>query len=147
MNNSPAERQFLAARHGVAMPPALSAILAMLFLTAACATTPPSSTERTTSPDSASAQSVPAITYSSVRESDIMGALPARLDEILGPPALIRREGPGEYRRYSRGGCNLIVILYPDDLGRARVTHLDATSSSSARGPVSLEACLRGAVR
>lgn len=74
--------------------------------------------------------------------SDFAGVLGSSVDARLGAPALVRREGEGEFRRYNLQNCNLIVILYPDELGRARVTQLETATKSSADAPLTLEECL-----
>ncbi len=73
---------------------------------------------------------------------DIMGAAPAAIDALLGAPALTRKEGAGEYRRYALSECMLIVILYPDEAGAARAAHLEATALSSGAEKPALDACL-----
>ncbi len=74
--------------------------------------------------------------------SDIMGAGPAAIDALLGVPALTRKEGAGEYRRYSLSRCTLIVILYPDDTGAPRAAHVEATALSSGAEKPALDDCL-----
>lgn len=73
---------------------------------------------------------------------DILGAPPGALDALLGAPALVRREGKGEYRRYQLRECALIVLLYPDEVGAVRAAHLDASALASGAAKPDLEACL-----
>jgi len=77
-----------------------------------------------------------------INPNDILGKPPAAVDRLLGPPALTRREGPGEFRRYSLGECALLVIIYPNDRGEPRVAHLDAAAKSSSAAKPSVEECL-----
>jgi|GEM_PF-1802848 len=74
--------------------------------------------------------------------SDILGAVPDALEARLGAPALTRREGDGEFRRYSLSTCMLIVILYPDDTGAPRAAHVDAVALNSEEEKPALDACL-----
>lgn len=73
---------------------------------------------------------------------DFLGAPAARIDALLGAPALVRREGAGEFRRYSLRDCNLIVILYPDEAGASGASHIEATAKQSAGEKPDLDACL-----
>ena len=74
--------------------------------------------------------------------SDIMGARASAVDALLGAPALTRKEGTGEYRRYSLTQCALIIILYPDEAGVSRAAHLEATALNSGAEKPALPACL-----
>ena len=74
--------------------------------------------------------------------SDLQGARAGAVDALLGDPALTRREGAGEYRRYMLATCALILILYPDETGAATVAHMDAAATSSGGQKPDLEACL-----
>lgn len=74
--------------------------------------------------------------------SDIQGTGPAAIDALLGAPALTRKEGDGEFRRYRLSECTLIIILYPDETGAQRATHVEATALSSGREKPDLDACL-----
>lgn len=73
---------------------------------------------------------------------DFVEALGPDLDDRLGLPVLARREGPGEFRRYDLKDCNLIVILYPDDLGRPRVAHLETVAKIAGEEKPDIDACL-----
>lgn len=42
-----------------------------------------------------------------------VGGEVARLDLILGEPALTRREGPNEFRRYDLDDCRIFAIVAP----------------------------------
>lgn len=112
------------------------AALAGVMLASACATAPGPETQA----GAPGAPSRPAID-----PGDLMGQSPATLDEILGKPALTRREGPGEYRRYALEACALIIILYPDEQGQSRVAHLDAAALRSGEENPAVEDCLAGA--
>lgn len=74
--------------------------------------------------------------------SDVLGARAAAIDALLGSPALTRREGAGEFRRYALSGCSLIVILYPDENGEMRARYADAVALRSGEVKPDLEACL-----
>ncbi len=76
--------------------------------------------------------------------ADILGRRSESLDALLGEAALVRREGAGEFRRYSLARCSLIVILYPDENGAMVVDHLDAAAKSSEEEKPALETCLAG---
>ncbi len=76
------------------------------------------------------------------RLTQILGAAPERVDVLLGAPDLTRREGAGEYRRYTLSRCALIVILYPDNSGRVRAAHVDATALRSGQDKPDVDDCL-----
>jgi len=112
---------------------------ALGFLTlAACATAPAA--------DAPAAQAPPAApSRPAINPDDILGQRPDALDQLLGAPSLTRREGQGEFRRYARGDCTLIVIVYPDDKGEPRVAHLAAAARASGAAKPAVEDCLAGA--
>ena len=111
----------------------MQGVLALL-LTAACSTTPD---------NAPSAVETPIIPSTPVYVlDDILGASPDQVDTLLGEPTLTRREGTGEYRRYALQGCTLIVILYPDETGAARATHVDAAAQTAGAEKPDLSACL-----
>jgi len=73
---------------------------------------------------------------------DVLGRTAGEIDARLGAPALVRREGAGEFRRYDLARCALIVLIYPDTEGRAVAEHAEAGAlATDARAP-SLEDCL-----
>ena len=77
--------------------------------------------------------------------SDILGADAQAIDALLGDPALVRREGAGEFRRYGLKTCSLIVILYPDETAAApRAAHVEATALHADEEKPDPEACLAG---
>jgi len=103
-------------------------------LAAACATT------GTTAPKSAGgAAKSSAPVY---QLADIQALSASEVDDVLGAPSLTRREGSGEYRRYTLSTCSLVVILYPDETGAQKVAHVDATALSSSQEKPDLESCL-----
>ena len=108
---------------------------AALLTAAACASGPKDA------PSPSAPTAPPSPVY---RLDDILGAAPDAIDARLGPPALIRREGKGEYRRYRLAGCALIVLLYPDETGLSRAAHVDAAALTSDDSKPDLEACLAG---
>lgn len=73
---------------------------------------------------------------------DILNAKSSDIDALLGPPALTRREGEGEFRRYTLKQCELIVVLYPDDDGARRATHIDTGAQHSGSAKPALAECL-----
>ena len=73
---------------------------------------------------------------------DVLGRRANDVDAILGSPALIRREGNGEFRRYGLRDCALIVILYPDEQGVVRVAHVDAAALRSSAPKPDVQRCL-----
>lgn len=102
-----------------------------LIAAAGCATTAAPATRKSASP------AKPLFV-----KADIEGAAPAALDQLLGAPALTRREGKGEYRRYAFAECALIVILYPDESGAVAVRELDAAEKVSGGQKPDLDHCL-----
>lgn len=106
------------------------------FSLAACATTPDAPSPEISAPTPA----VPSAPIYVV--SDFENATAEAIDGLLGPAALTRKEGDGEYRRYSLSECALIIILYPDETGARRAAHLEATALSSGAAKPSLEDCL-----
>ena len=105
-------------------------------LAAACATAPDGAP-----PPSAKTKPGPAPAPVYVL-ADFKGLGSGAVDAMLGEPALTRREGTGEYRRYALTTCTLIVILYPDEAGVQKVAHVDATATSSTGDKPDLDACL-----
>ncbi len=73
---------------------------------------------------------------------DILGATSAEIDGLLGVPALTRREGDGEFRRYTLSQCELIVVLYPNDQGVRRAAHIDTAAKHSGLEKPVLSDCL-----
>lgn len=73
---------------------------------------------------------------------DILGAKPSDIDALLGPPALTRVEGEGEFRRYTLKECELIIVLYPNDEGGKRATHIDTAARRSGMNKPDLSDCL-----
>ena len=106
----------------------------VLFFSAACATAPEAPQKTVKTPV---APAAPVFL-----RADLEGANIRKLNDLLGEPALTRREGNGEYRRYALTACTLIVILYPDELGVAKVAHMDATATSSNVEKPDLDTCL-----
>lgn len=110
------------------------AALLACFSLAACATTSPGASSTKASPPGK-----PAFT-----QADLLGLDADAIDERLGEPALVRREGAGEFRRYALADCALIVILYPNDQGSVAAAHLDAAAKSSSEEKPDLDRCLAG---
>ena len=111
----------------------IAGLLALLLM-GACSTTPDTAPRVSESP---AVPSTPAFVL-----DDILGAAPDGVDALLGAPTLTRREGDGEYRRYALQDCTLIVILYPDETGAIRATHVDAAAQTSGAEKPDLGACL-----
>lgn len=119
---------------------------AALLLAAGCATTGAptagSSAEKRPPGAAGAGKGEPAF-----RLADFEGRDGAALDALLGEPALVRREGEGEFRRYMLDECALLVILYPDDNGERRVARLDAGALVSGAARPDLERCLAAGKR
>ena len=73
---------------------------------------------------------------------DILGQSATAVDALLGEPALVRREGDGEYRRYGLKSCALIVIVAPDETGAPRAAHVDAAALVSGEAKPEVADCL-----
>ena len=57
----------------------------------------------------------------------LIGLGGGELAGVMGEPALVRAEGPAEYRRYGLAGCQLDLFLFTDPAGGVpRVVYLDA---------------------
>lgn len=106
----------------------------LILLGAACATAP----EQTSAPAAAPAEPAAPVYVM----GDFLGADAGAVDALLGAPALTRREGAGEYRRYALSTCTLVIILYPDDNGESHVAHVDATALKAGAEKPDLEDCL-----
>ena len=113
----------------------LAAPFAVLSLLSACATAPTSGPAPIAKTKLAPAAPVYVL-------GDFLGAPPAKVDAMLGAPALTRREGTGEYRRYALKNCTLIIILYPDETGAPKVAHVDTSAPNSGTEKPDLNACL-----
>lgn len=112
-------------------------IVSVLALAAGCATTGETPREVEAKPGRTAAAPKPAFV-----RSDLMGREAKALDDLLGAPGLVRREGEGEFRRYALSGCALIVILYPNDRGKRAAAHLDSAAMRSGDPKPDLDACL-----
>ncbi len=122
-------------RFGVLVPFAAAAALA------GCASTGGGEKPAAAAPALPAAPAKPAFV-----RSDLMGRDAKGLDDLLGAPALVRREGEGEFRRYGLADCALIVILYPDQSGKRAAAHLDSAAIRSGEPKPDLDQCLaRGA--
>ena len=73
---------------------------------------------------------------------DILGAGADAIDALLGPAALVRREGAGEFRRYSLSKCSLLVILYPDENGEPAAAHVEAAALRAGEDKPDAGECL-----
>ncbi|MEE2690330.1 MAG: hypothetical protein VX640_02205 [Pseudomonadota bacterium] len=93
--------------------------------------------EGATAPAASAAKLKPAFV-----KSELMGRDARALDELLGAPALVRREGEGEFRRYALADCALIVILYPNENGARAAAYLDSAATRSNEPKPNLDACL-----
>ena len=74
--------------------------------------------------------------------ADLMGRDAKALDSLLGAPALVRREGEGEFRRYGLDAYALIIILYPGETGTRAAAHLDSAATRSGEEKPDLDMCL-----
>lgn len=109
------------------------AIASLLWLAGCAGTSPP----ETPAPEAPPAPSGPVYLL-----QDILGARASAIDELLGPPALVRREGEGEFRRYGLINCSLIVILYPDDNGAPTAAHVEAAALTAGADKPDPAECL-----
>ena len=65
--------------------------------------------------------------------TNLSGATAGELMQLLGPPALQVREGPGLKLQFRGRQCILDAFLYPPQQGGPeRVTYIDARTSSGA---------------
>jgi len=66
--------------------------------------------------------------------TNLSGATAGELMQLLGPPALQVREGPGLKLQFRGRTCILDTYLYPPQQGTGaeRVTYIDARTSSGA---------------
>jgi hypothetical protein len=79
--------------------------------------------------------------------SDVEKKSAAELDALFGAPALTRKEGAGEFRRYAFSACSLIVILYPDDRGVARASHISTAALVENTANPTVEDCLAAGIK
>ena len=112
-----------------------SAIFAGLLLASACASTGQE-------PVLEAVTAAPVPTEPAFVLDNIIDAEPSALDVLLGEQSFTRREGDGEFRRYSLSTCMLIIILYPDENGVQRAAFADAAPLDSEMEKPDLEACL-----
>lgn len=112
------------------------------FLTALFSVVAAAACSTTGNPQSAGPGEKPFTGKAYLRQADLQGKDARAIDNLLGAPALKRAEGKGEFRRYPFLACTLIVILYPDDKGQARVQQLDAAAKISGDPKPDLDQCL-----
>ena len=117
----------------------LCGALVVLFNVAACASNGALEQRPIDQPQASVAPGKPVFV-----QKDILKKSASELDAKLGIPALIRKEGAGEFRRYTMVRCALIVVLYPDDTGVMIAEHLDAAAKTSDETRPSLDMCLAG---
>jgi hypothetical protein len=67
--------------------------------------------------------------------TSLVGANPAKLEQWLGKPRLIRKDDPAQVWQYRDQACVLDVYLYPGEGGMA-VTHAEARSKTIAGDPM-----------
>jgi hypothetical protein len=72
---------------------------------------------------------------------DLMGAGASRIDQLLGTPEIVRREGQGELRLYRSPYCVLHVFLYPHS-GVYQATHIEARVNNTRQSPAQIERCV-----
>ncbi|RMD64591.1 MAG: hypothetical protein D6826_02045 [Alphaproteobacteria bacterium] len=83
----------------------------------------------------------------------LLGLDRARLDALLGPPTLIRREAPAEIWQYREGACIIDVFLYaaetapsPDPAAADyRVSYVEARDGAAR--PIAVRGCLNTLLR
>ena len=103
----------------------------------------------TTDTPQASAKSEPGDLQAAILEpvftrDDVMSKTASELDATFGEPALVRREGKGEFRRYDLDRCGLIVILLADASGQMATSHIEAAAKTSADAAPEVDHCLSG---
>ena len=79
--------------------------------------------------------------------TNLSGATAGEVMQLLGPPALQVREGPGLKLQFRGRACILDAYLYPPQQGTGpeRVTYIDARTSSG--DPANRENCVLSLVR
>ena len=117
------------------MPGIRSTVLVLYLAAAGCATTGGDH-------GAATANALRGAGKPALVQADLLGAPARALDDLLGRPALVRREGPGEFRRYAFEACALIVILYPDEQGALAARSLAAAAKTSGEPTPDLDLCL-----
>lgn len=124
--------------------------LILAVLVAACSAAPapvftsaptPPPVETTVTPTlSEPAETVP--TLLPVDLGRIEGATPADVQNYLGAPSLVRRDGPVQAMIFETSSCVFEVIFYePSNGDHFRAEHIDARSRSG--NPADVEACVR----
>lgn len=73
--------------------------------------------------------------------SDLMGAVPDRIDGFLGQPEIVRREGAGELRLYRSAACVVHVFLYPRN-GTLSASHIEARSAAERLDAAGTDSCI-----
>lgn len=73
--------------------------------------------------------------------ADLLGAAPDRIDNYLGSPEFVRREGPGELRLYRSSSCVLHVFLYPQN-GIVQAAHVEARNDATRLDARATESCI-----
>jgi hypothetical protein len=69
-------------------------------------------------------------------EQSLLGADPAKLEQWLGKPGLVRQDDPAQVWQYRAPACVLDVYLYPGENGMA-VAHAEARSTKYPSDPMS----------
>lgn len=70
-----------------------------------------------------------------------MGANSSHIDQLLGAPDIVRREGEGELRLYRSSTCVLHVFLYPR-AGTTEATHIEARIDRTRLGSAQTNRCV-----
>lgn len=118
------------------------AALAALALTA-CAGVPGADTSGQTqvTPPARAATTRSAAPRRTYSVADLMGADTTKVDGILGPPDIVRREGAGEMRIYRNTGCVVHVFLFPR-AGQLSATHVEARANAARLDDRQAGACI-----
>ena len=95
-------------------------------------------------PNSQQADATPPPPPSGIPERALVGRSAGEIDELLGRPAFVSRQGHGELRRYTNNTCNLLVLLYPDNQGTRTARTIDSTSFYSTSAKPDIQSCLNG---
>ena len=108
----------------------LAAPILLSALLVACAAPPRQPVEPTPAPpepaETEPAESLPEETPAPLPDADLLlGLEPRRIQDVLGTPSLVRREGAAQVMQFKDGNCVLDVIFYEEAPGGAfRAEHL-----------------------
>lgn len=73
--------------------------------------------------------------------ADLMDADTTKVDGIMGPPDIVRREGAGEMRIYRNSSCVVHVFLFPR-ADQLYTTHVEARANAARLDERQAGACI-----